>query len=123
VALEALTAYTFLRTRARLSDARERASFREEFLRAGLAADGVTDPAAISTALEEDGFLQGLEALTASRENQQEDLVAFGIFAIFLSGADAFVSAHLARFPTPIEVEAAPSPDGGVELGFRVPIG
>jgi len=123
VALEALTAYTFLRTRARLSDARERAAFRDQFLRAGLAADGVTDPAAITTALADDGFLQGLEALVDSRENQQEDLVAFGIFALFLSGADAFVSAHLARFPTPIEVETAPSPDGGVEFAVRVPIG
>ena len=122
-AFESLTAYTFLRTRARLSDARERAGFRESFLRAGLAAGGVTDPAAIESALEQDDVLQGLESLASSRENQQEDLVAFGIFLLFLSGADAFVSAHLARFPAPIDVQAAPGVDGGVEVAVRVPIG
>jgi hypothetical protein len=122
VAIESLTAYTFLRTRARLSDARDRAALRESFLRAGLAAGGVTDPVAVDAALAGDAPLQGLESLVASREDQQEDLVAFGIFVVFLTGADAFVSAHLARFPAPIDVSAAPSPDGGVELGIRVPV-
>jgi hypothetical protein len=122
VAIESLTAYTLVRTLNRLSEVRGRAALRESFLRANLAADGITDPAAITAALEQDGVLLGLEELTASRENQQEDLVAFGLFLLFLSGADAFVSAHLARFPTPIEVDAAPSPDGGVEIGFRVPV-
>ena len=119
-ALESLTAYTFLRTRARLSDTRARAAFRETFVRATLARDGVTDPAAIETGLAGDDVLQGLEALAASRENQQEDLVAFGIFMLFLTGADAFVSAHLARFPTPIEVRAAPTAGGGAEVAVRV---
>jgi hypothetical protein len=122
-AFETLTAYTFLRTRARLSDTRERAGFRESFLRAGLAAEGVTDPAAIESALAQDDVLQGFEALASSRENQQEDLVAFGIFLLFLSGADAFVSAHLARFPTPIELQALPGAAGGIEVGVRVPLG
>lgn len=120
-ALESLTAYTFLRTRARLSDTRARAAFRETFVRATLARDGVTDPDAIETGLAGDDVLQGLEALAASRENQQEDLVAFGIFMLFLTGADAFVSAHLARFPTPIEVQAAPTAGGGAEVAVRVP--
>lgn len=121
-AFESLTAYTFLRTRARLSDAHERAAFRESFLRAGLASSGVTDPAAIAAALDGDDVLQGLEALSASRENQQEDLLAFGIFMVFLTGADAFVSAHLARFPAPIDVQVAPSATGGLEAAVRVPL-
>ncbi|MEQ1855952.1 MAG: hypothetical protein ABL963_05735 [Longimicrobiales bacterium] len=120
--LESLTAYTLLRTRTRLGDARERAATREMFLRAGLSASGITDPVAIATELEQDEVLQGFEALVASRENQQEDLVAFGIFLIFLTGADAFVSAHLARFPDPIDVQAAPGPDGGMEVSVRVPL-
>ncbi len=120
--LESLTAYTFLRTRSRLSDARERAAFRESFLRAGLTAQGVSDPAAIQSALDQDGVLQGLEDLASSRESQQEDLVAFGIFLLFLSGADAYVSAHLARFPAPIEVQARPGPGGGAELAVRIPL-
>jgi hypothetical protein len=120
VALESLTAYTLLRTRNRLGDARARAAFRESFLRSTLASEGVTDPEAIQTRLDGDEILAGLEDLVSSRENQQEDLVAFGIFVVFLTGADAYVSAHLARFPTPIQVEAAGTPDA-VELRVRVP--
>jgi hypothetical protein len=122
VALESLTAYTLLRTRNRLGDARERADFRESFVRASLAQEGVTDPEAVATRLGEDAVLTGLRNLAASRENQQEDLVAFGIFVVFLTGADAFVSAHLARFPTPIEVDVAGDPDGGMEIRVSVPL-
>jgi hypothetical protein len=122
VAFESLTAYTLLRTRDRLGDARERAAFRESLLREGLAANGVTDPAEIESALGQDDLLGGLEDLVASREDQQEDLVAFGIFLVFLTGADAFVSAHLARFPSPIDVEAAPGANGSLEVAVRIPI-
>jgi hypothetical protein len=120
VALESLTAYTLLRTRNRLSDARERAALRESFVRATLTSEGVTDPAEIETRLDDDDALTGLRNLVSSRQNQQEDLVAFGIFALFLTGADAYVSAHLARFPTPIAVETAATPDA-LEVRVRVP--
>jgi hypothetical protein len=122
VALESLTAYTLLRTRNRLGDARQRADFRESFVRASLEQEGVTDPAVIETRLAEDDVLTGLRNLASSRENQQEDLVAFGIFVLFLTGADAFVSAHLARFPTPIEVDVAGDPDAGLEIRVSVPL-
>ncbi len=122
VALESLTAYTFIRTRNRLNDARERASFREAFVRETLTRECVTDPAAVAAALEQDGVLVGLQDLVTSRENQQEDLVAFSIFVVFLSGADAFVSAHLARFPTLIDVQTAPNPDGGLDVAIRIPL-
>jgi hypothetical protein len=122
VALESLTAYTLLRTRNRLGDARQRADFRESFVRASLEQEGVTDPAVIETRLAEDDALTGLRNLASSRENQQEDLVAFGIFVLFLTGADAFVSAHLARFPTPIEVDVAGDPDAGLEIRVSVPL-
>lgn len=120
-ALEAATAYTFLRTRGRLSEARERAALRESVLRARLADEGVTDPAEITTRLDADAALGGLEDLVSSREGQQEDLIAWGIFLIFLTGADAYVSAHLSRFPTPIEMEASASPDGRGEVMLRIP--
>jgi hypothetical protein len=122
VALESLTAYTLLRTRNRLGDARERAAFRESFLRASLDQEGVTDPQVIQTRLDADEVLSGLEDLVSSRESQQEDLVAFGIFVLFLTGADAFVSAHLARFPDPIEVDVAGTPEAGMEVRVRVPL-
>ncbi len=120
-ALEAATAYTFLRTRARLSEARERAALRESVLRARLAMEGVTDPTEITTRLDADPALGGLEDLVSSREGQREDLIAWGIFLIFLTGADAYVSAHLSRFPTPIEMEASASPDGRGEVMLRIP--
>ncbi|MEX2048988.1 MAG: hypothetical protein WEB90_05370 [Gemmatimonadota bacterium] len=121
-ALETATAYTFVRTRARLSEARERAAFRESVVRARLAQEGITDLAVIDTRLEEDALLQGLEDLVASREGQQEDLVAWGIFLLFLTGADAYVSAHLARFPAPIEFESSASSDGRAEIGLRISV-
>jgi hypothetical protein len=120
-ALEAATAYTFLRTRGRLSEARERAALRESVLRARLADEGVTDPTEITTRLDADPALGGLEDLVSSREGQQEDLIAWGIFLVFLTGADAYVSAHLSRFPTPIEMEASASPDGRGEVMLRIP--
>jgi hypothetical protein len=119
-ALQAATGYTFLRTRRRLGTVRDRVTFRESFLRAELAAEGVTDPATIEERLDEDAALSELRALQDGREQQQEDLIAFGIFVLFLSGADAYVSAHLSRFPEPLEVEAEPLGGGRYALGLRV---
>ena len=120
-ALEALTAYTFVRTQIRLGEARERAGLREGILRARLAAEGVVEPTEVDQRLEADEPLQGLRALVESREGQREDLIAWSIFLIFLTGADAYVSAHLSGFPTPIEMEAAATPDGRAEVMLRIP--
>jgi len=120
-ALETATAYTFIRTRVRLSEARERAALRETLVRARLAEEGVTDAAAIETRVEADQVLQGFEDLVSSREGQQEDLVAWGIFLLLLTGADAYVSAHLRDFPTPIELETSAAADGRPEIRFRIP--
>jgi hypothetical protein len=119
-ALESATAYTFLRTRQRLSDARQRAAFRENAVRANLAAEGVVDPALIETRLSEDAVLNSFQDLVKSREGQQEDLIAFSLFLVFLSGADAYVSAHLARFPAPIEVQITPTSSGRAEVGLSI---
>jgi len=119
-AMETGTWYTLIRTRGRLSEALERVAFRESVARANLADEGITDPAEIESRLEQDAGLQAAEDLVRSRERQQEDLVAFGIFLLLLSGADAYVSAHLARFPVPIDVEAGPTGDGRVEVALRL---
>lgn len=119
-ALETATAYTFIRTRIRLGEARERAALREQVLRARLAAAGVTDPEAIGAALDADATLRAFRNLVGSRERQQEDLIAWGIFLLFLAGADAYVSAHLARFPAPIELEATAQPGARVELALHI---
>jgi hypothetical protein len=121
-ALEALTAYTFVRTEIRLAEARERADLRESIVLARLAGEGVTDPAEIETGLAADQPLQGLRALVDSRRGQREDLIAWSIFLVLLAGADAYVSAHLRDFPTPIDMDAAATPDGRAEVRVRIPL-
>jgi hypothetical protein len=122
-ALEATSAYGIVRTRNRISEARARAAFRETVLRAELASQGISEVDAIQQALDADATLEDLTALTGAREDQQEDWVALGIFLLFLSGADAYVSSHLNNFPTPIELEATPVGDGRMDIGIRIPVG
>ncbi|KPJ75444.1 MAG: hypothetical protein AMS19_13940, partial [Gemmatimonas sp. SG8_23] len=105
VAAQAATLYSFASTRLRLNDANRSLAFREEMLR---------------RELEGDPVYSDLQLLVESREAQQEDLLAFSIFLVLLSSADAYVSAHLARFPEPLDVEARPSPSGGLDLGLKV---
>ena len=119
-AIESAVAYGIIRTRRRISEAGSRANFREILLRENLNTQGVTDPDQIKGALESDATLADLKRLRESRGDQQEDLVAFGLFLLFLSGADAFVSAHLKDFPDPIAIEGGPTNDGRLEIGLRL---
>lgn len=123
VAAEAGTWYALIRTRMRLNEARDRASSRERTLRAALEREGVTDPQDVQERLDANPALRDIQGLVEARESQQEDWVALGIFLMLLSGADAYVSAHLANFPDPIEVGVVPGVAGGVELAVRVPLG
>jgi Family of unknown function (DUF5683) len=118
--LESATAYGLLRTRERIRDVDRLVEFRETLLRADLAAQGITDFQEIEDALADDADLEDLRALADSRRNQREDWVALGIFLLFLSGADAYVSAHLQDFPAPIEVNAVPVGQGRMEIGVRL---
>ena len=117
---ETATAYTLIRTRYRLSEARAHESLVERTLREDLAAEGITDPAAIEARLDEHDDLRELRELVDAREQQQEDLVALGLFLLFLSGADAYVSAHLADFPAPIEIATTPASHGRMDVGIRL---
>jgi hypothetical protein len=119
---QAATLYAYASTRVRLTEANRSLTFREDLLRRELANEGVTDPEEIQSRLEGDAVYSELQLLVDSRESQQEDLLAFSIFLVLLSSADAYVSAHLARFPDPLDVEAAPSPWGGIDLALRLPL-
>ena len=119
-AIESAVAYGIIRTRRRISEAVSRVNFREILLRENLNTQGVTDPNQIKGALESDATLADLKRLRESRGDQQEDLVAFGLFLLFLSGADAFVSAHLKDFPDPIAIEGGATNDGRLEIGLRL---
>lgn len=86
--------------------------------------EGVTEPAEIAEALEEDPLVQSHQELVDTRAQQFEDWTAFGVFWLLLNAADAFVAGHLADFPEPVEVELAPvSPQGRSEVRIRVPVG
>ena len=113
---------TRARTRGRLNEARKSLRFRETVLRREIDKQGITDPEEIQTLLEGDSGFSGLTLLVEGREAQQEELLAFSLFLILLSSADAYVSAHLARFPEPLDLEATPSPSGGIDLSLRVAI-
>ena len=119
-AIESAVAYGIIRTRRRISEAASRANFRELLLREDLTTKGITDPNQIENALESDATLADLKSLGESRSDQQEDLVAFGLFLLFLSGADAFVSAHLKDFPDTIAIEGGPTNDGRLEIGLKL---
>ena len=114
------TVYTLLRARTRIGTAQDRVRLTKQVVLAELASAGVTDPEAIQQALNGDERLNGVRGLLEARQEQQEDLVALGIFLVLLSAADAYVSAHLARFPDPLDLETNVSSEGAVELGFRV---
>ena len=122
-ALEATTAYGLLRTQTRLNEVTARADFRESVLREDLAAQGIVEFDEIESALEADARLDNLRDLEDSRRQQREDWAALGIFLLLLSGADAFVSAHLQDFPEPIQIEAMPVGNGRIEVGVRIEVG
>ncbi|HSG07570.1 MAG TPA: DUF5683 domain-containing protein [Longimicrobiales bacterium] len=117
---EGATAWSLVKTRRRVAEAEERVRFREGIVRADLAAEGVTDPEEIQTRLDDDKVLQDLLALEEARRQQREDWTALAIFLLFLSGADAYVSAHLKDFPAPIQVNVEPVGNGRIDLSVGV---
>jgi hypothetical protein len=111
-----------VRTRTRLADARRLRDVREDVVRTLLEIRGVTDPVEIEAALADDERVAQARGLIEARQQQFEDWMALGIFMVLLSGADAFVSAHLQDFPSPVQLEVRSGVDGGVEVGARVPL-
>ena len=109
-----------MRTRLRLREVEERVALRESIVRARLAAEGVTELEEIEAGLDDDSEREDLRSLQDARGEQQEDMVALGIFFLLLSGADAYVTAHLARFPDALTVEVEPVGRRRVALGLRL---
>jgi hypothetical protein len=122
VALQGATLFTLVKTWRGLNEATERIAFRERVLLADLAAEGVTEPEEIDARLEEDNPLQTLQSLEQGRRQQREDWLALGIFLALLSGADAYVSAHLSDFPVPIELDAEAAGGGRMDLSIQLRI-
>jgi hypothetical protein len=121
--LESSSLYMIGRTLSRLGAAKRDRDARLEDVRAGLAARGITDPDAIVTAQDADPLVLSAESLVESRGQQVEDWVAFGLFTAFLSGADAFVSAHLKEFPSPLGLNVSPAPSGATAFSIQLRAG
>ena len=119
---ESATGWALAKAVQRVREANARIRFREDLLRSQLSAQGVLDADTVQARLDDDEVLQDLTALEDSRRQQREDWTALGIFLVFLSGADAYVSAHLGHFPAPIELNAQPVGNGRMELSVGVSV-
>ena len=120
------TAWMLLKTLNRKGSAERVLAARERVVTAQVTLDnpGAEDlDALIEEALEADALVDDARRRLDAREGQVEDWVAMAIFLTFLSGADAFVSAHLRDFPDPIDVSVGPTPDGGVQVAARLRLG
>jgi hypothetical protein len=117
---ESAAAWMVVRTRLRLNAAKDVRELQLAQVRARLLAEGVTEPAALASAIDGDAGVTAARALVDARSQQFEDWLVFGIFFVFLSGADAFVSAHLKDFPQPV---GGVGPDGTLALGVSLPLG
>lgn len=119
---QAVVGWMLTRTRGRIAAAEDLEQLRTAAARRRLENEGVEDEAEILAALEDDEEVADARSLVRARQQQWEDWLAVGIFAVFLSGADAFVSAHLQPFP--VDVDLVPVNDRGrTELTVRIPVG
>jgi hypothetical protein len=119
-AVQSVTMWMILKTTKTVGSARDIVAMRRVDATERLMADPLVDPVDLPTLLEADlGVVDALQ-LQEIRRQQREDWIAFAVFFLLLGGADAFVTAHLADFPEPLEAVIRPLPEMGVEFGFRV---
>ena len=120
--VESMNLWMILKTSRTLRSARDIVALRRAEAEARVIGEGtVVDPEEIARLVDEDATVEDAEELVEIRSQQKEDWLAFGIFFLFLGGADAFVAAHLADFPEPLDVAIRPLPNMGVELAFSLP--
>src|SRR5262249_49420172 len=116
---ETTTAFMLLRTQRHIDVAKAGRDLQESRAREQISASGA-NPDSVSVFVGRDAGVLHARHLVEARRQQRQDWAALGVFLLFISAADAFVSAHLRDFPGPVDVTAAPSPSGATTLGFRV---
>lgn len=99
-AMEAASLWMVYRTQVKLDEARAR----ERWMRS-------------TGALDEDADLP----LAESRADQREDWIALAVFVALVSGADAYVAAHLQDFDERVNI--VPGEVGSVRVGASIPVG
>jgi hypothetical protein len=120
--VQSLGVWMILKTSKTLGSASDILAMRRLDATERLSADPSIGPVDLATAIDADsGVVSALE-LKEIRRQQREDWLSFGVFFLLLGGADAFVAAHLAGFPDPLEVAIRPLPDMGIEVGFSLPL-
>jgi hypothetical protein len=122
-AAESGMVFMLLKSQSRLSLARDRRALWESVMTERFRAQGIEDPDELEEALAGDERVDDLRGLEEARASQREDWIALGIFFLLLGGADAFVAAHLADFPPPVEINVNGAPGGRLEVGVSVPVG
>lgn len=120
-AAETGVGWMLFKTISLLGAAEDARGLRRAEVRRNLVAAG-TRPDSVDILVDEDPTVQEAEGLVEARKDQREDWLALGVFLLLLGGADAFVSAHLADFPQPVEIDAAVLPAADrVEIGVSIP--
>ncbi len=118
--VQSVAVWMILKTNKLLGSASDILDMRRVDALERLMADPLVDPIDLQTLLEADlGVVSALQ-LQEIRRQQREDWIAFAVFFLLLGGADAFVTAHLADFPEPLQTVIRPLPNMGVEFGFRL---
>ncbi len=117
--VESVSVWMILKTSKLLGSASDILAMRRLEAEERLAMDPLIEPGDLAAAIEAALPVLSAFELKEIRRQQREDWIAFGLFFLLLGGADAFVSAHLADFPEPLETVIRPLPQMGVELGFR----
>jgi hypothetical protein len=124
-AAETTTGFFLARMVRRLQVAKDATTLVEQRATEALNDAGVPEDS-VEARLDQDPAVRDKRGLVVSRQQQLEDWIAFGAFLVFISGADAFVSAHLRDFPEPLEPRAGfvPGPAGvTATFGISVPVG
>ncbi len=121
---ESASALMLFKTIRQLNSSRDRLAFWTGVAEREATAAGVVNPDSLAAVVSEHPRVAEMTALEEARAEQREDWIAFGLFMLFLGGADAFVSAHLRDFPDPIQVSTLSAPVGElprVEVALRIP--
>ncbi len=118
--VESMSLWMILKTSKTLGSARDILAMRRFDAEERLIAEGSIDPSDLPAAIDADQGVADAFNLEQLRAQQREDWITFGVFFLLLGGADAFVAAHLADFPEPLQTVIRPLPDMGIELGFRL---
>lgn len=123
VGLQGTSIFMLTKTLIKLNDAKKSQGMFEGIARDSLnrliAADTaiartLSDTTRFAAALAANPAVANARGLVGSRKNQRQDWITYTLFFTMAGAVDAYVSANLRDFP--VNVSAAPRPDGAVAL-------